>query len=334
MEAPALRRPNIPLSFYQPSLLGTLGFISYALALFVIPGALTYSILRGVESLPLKILLLIPSIFVGGLGVHLLGWLGHDGTHLSLHPNKHLSVLIGLFFSSMAVTYFEMGFAFEHWNHHRFCNQPLDPDVRTLSRLKTWWQRILFTRLVYNTTYISILGRVILGRPLPFKYKLPFKDPTLKLFCWANIAFSLFWLGVYAWLTAYDFRIAIFCIGIPTLIALLASGPQSYIDHAGTLSDKTWENSRTRTSRLATLIWFGGNYHLEHHLYPGVPSYRLPAVHRHLKALGAFDKVNVEIDGSLFGAYRHLADNYSTTALEDVRFDPHHESIQGNYSEA
>jgi len=35
-------------------------------------------------------------------------------------------------------------------------------------------------------------------------------------------------------------------------------------------------------------IWLGGNYHLMHHLYPGVPNYRLPAVHRYLEKQGLF----------------------------------------------
>jgi len=308
------------------------GFISYAFLMFVVPGVIAFRILTTVDSLGLRIVLMAPCTVVGGLGAYLLGWLGHDGTHLALHPNKYVSVVLGLFFSSMLVTYMEMGFAFEHWNHHRYCNKTLDPDIKLLSPLKTWWQRLFFTRIVYNLNYLKILFRVILGRPVGFKYKLPFKAPALRAFCWLNLAFSLFWLGVYAALTLYDWRIFPFCVFLPTLVGLVVSGSQSYIDHAGTESDEIWANSRTRTSPVAAILTFGGSYHLEHHLYPGVPSYRLPKVHRLLKASGIFDQVKPPLEVGFWGIYRHLGERYVATDVEDGTFDPHDPVVRGSYS--
>jgi beta-carotene hydroxylase len=325
-------RPVIPSEFYRRSLWGATGFILYALGMFLIPGALIYYILNTVESLLLQIALIVPLTVIGAFGGYLMGWLGHDGTHLSLHDNKYVSALMGSFFASMLVTYFEMGFAYEHWNHHRYCNKPQDPDIKVLSGLKTWWQRVFFTRLVYNLTYAKILFRVILGLPLDFKYKLPFKDRELRLLCLANLMFSLFWLSIYVALAIYDWRIAVFCILIPTFGGLIVSGSQSYIDHAGTPGDRWWENSRTRPSFLATALFFGGNYHIEHHLYPGVPAYRLGKVHRYLKEKGVFDRVPVLIEPGFWPIYRHLRADYRATHMEKGSFDPHHESIRGSYS--
>lgn len=328
----AVRRPAIPVEFYRPSYLGMFAFISYACLMFIVPGVLGYKVLTTVESTGLKVALMIPCIIVGGLGAHLLGWMGHDGTHLSLHPNKHVSVVLGLFFSAMLVTYMEMGFAFEHWNHHRYCNKSLDPDIKVLSRLKTWWQRIFFTRIVYNLNYAKILFRVIAGKPLNFAYKLPFKQPVLRFYCVLNLLFSAFWLGIYVALTLYDWRIFPLCVLAPTLVGLVLSGSQSYIDHAGTESDELWANSRTRISAIATALWFGGNYHLEHHLYPGVPSYRLPKVHRLLKERGIFEQVNAPLEVGFWGIYRHLGDRYVATDVEDGSFDPHDPIVRGSYS--
>jgi len=329
MKENAVSRPAIPIEFYRPSVLGTSAFILYAFLMFVVPGFASYRVLTTASPLGLKIALMAPCAIVGGLGAHLIGWLGHDGTHLSLHKNKHVSVLLGLFFASMLVTYSEMGFAFEHWNHHRFCNKTRDPDIKVLSGLKTWWQRLFFTRIVYNLNYLKILFKVISGRPLGFAYKLPFKDPALRIFCWVNLAFSLFWLSIYAMLTAYDWRIFPICVLLPTFIGLVASGSQSYIDHAGTNSDKLWENSRTRVSPMATILYFGGNYHLEHHLYPGVPSYRLPKVHKILEEAGVFERAKPTIERGFWGIYRHLGETYVATDMDDGVFDPHHESIRG-----
>ena len=38
------------------------------------------------------------------------------------------------------------------------------------------------------------------------------------------------------------------------------------------------------TNRLTAFFMCNENYHLEHHLYPGVPWYNLPALHRHLRS--------------------------------------------------
>src|SRR5262249_13033492 len=154
---------------------------------------------------------------------------------------------------------------------------------------------------------------------------------TLRAFCWWNLAFSLLWLSIYVKLATYDWRIFVFCIFVPTLVGLVVSGAQSYLDHAGTASDKTWQNSRTRTSWLAWVTTFGGTYHLEHHLYPGVPGYRLPRVHRYLEQLQVFDKVEAPIESTFFGPYRHLSAPYVATDLEDSDLDPNHPSLQGTY---
>ena len=43
------------------------------------------------------------------------------------------------------------------------------------------------------------------------------------------------------------------------------------------------------------------NYHLEHHLYPAVPHYRLPALHRLLAAKGALEGAEVRDLGATLG---------------------------------
>jgi fatty acid desaturase len=42
-------------------------------------------------------------------------------------------------------------------------------------------------------------------------------------------------------------------------------------------------NTVTITSPLLGLLWANITYHLEHHLYPRVPFFKLPAVHRLLE---------------------------------------------------
>lgn len=115
----------------------------------------------------------------------------------------------------------------------------------------------------------------------------------------------------------------LFSIALPLVAVLLISGCQSYIDHGDTSHDPDdiFHNSRNRTSPLATALWFGANYHLEHHLYPGVLCYRLPKLHKLLKESGIYEQVQVLTEPSFLRAYGQLASDY-TAGKKDSSFDP------------
>jgi beta-carotene hydroxylase len=319
MSTQTVRRPLLPSEWYQPSPMGTLGFIIYAVALCTVPGVLCRVVATSFDSLPLRIVIMLPLTVLTAYGFQLLGFVGHEGLHVSLHRNKIVSVLLGLFFASSVVTYFEMGFAVHHWNHHRFTNQASDPDIQPVEHLKSWWQRVLFSRPIYNFLYFKTALNIALGNNWPFVYKMPFELKTARLLCWVNFAFALFWLAVYTAITFYDPLIGLFSIAIPLVVTMLINACQIYIDHAGT-SDEMFRNAWSRTSPLMTILYFGSNYHLEHHLYPGVPCYRLYKVHKLLKEQGIYEKVHAPVESSFFGSYRNVAADY--TAGTDSMFDP------------
>lgn len=319
----AVRRPTIPAEFYRSSVLGTTTFIIYAVSLYVVPASLCYMVAKSFDSVPLQIVLIIPLTIIAGYGLQLMGFVGHEGFHLSLHRNKLVSVLLGLFFASSVVTYFDTGAMMRHWSHHRFTNQPSDPDIQILAPLKTWWQRLLFARLILNFHHFKTTLNTALGRPWPFPYMMPFELATVRTLCWINFAFALVWSGIYVGVTLYAPLAGLFSIALPMLVLLLISGCQSYIDHGDTSHDPDdiFHNSWNRTSPLATALWFGANYHLEHHLYPGVPCYRLPKVHKLLKERGIYEQVQVLTEPSFFRAYSKLASDY-TAGKKDSSFDP------------
>ena len=147
------QRPALPRSLYQPSLIWTTALLIYAPGLYIVPALLLYVVATEVDNLALQLALMFPLTILAAYGLNLLGFVGHEGMHLSLTKNRYLSALIGLFYSSSVVTYFEMGFAMQHWNHHRYTNQELDHDMVLVKRYKTWWSRLLFSRWVYNWEY-------------------------------------------------------------------------------------------------------------------------------------------------------------------------------------
>jgi fatty acid desaturase len=78
-----------------------------------------------------------------------------------------------------------------------------------------------------------------------------------------------------------------------------------YIEHAGT-GVGLFQDARTYSSPLMTALFAGNNYHLEHHLYPSIPCYRLPALHRHLEAAGYYAAAPVAVEPTLRGALAHI----------------------------
>lgn len=303
-------KPVLDPSFYQPSLLWTLFNISYGLVLFVFFGWLNYQVAIGPWSIVSRIVLMIPLTTLSAIGLYVLAALGHESLHGNLCKNAKWSFLTGLFFSSSVVSYFDMGFAVRHWEHHRLTNQKTDPDLIPTAHLTNWWQRLLLSRLIFNIVYMKNVFYLAMGK-LDYiaEYKTPYTPKELVFFSRANILFAGFWLAVYIAITIIDWRAGLFGIVLPSLVLALMASCQSYLDHAG-LGDEPFRNAYSRTSPIMTFIYFGSNYHLEHHLYPKVPCYRLHKVHKILLDAGLFEEIKPAIMPGFFAAYKTLSMRY------------------------
>jgi len=300
-----LARPPLPRELYQPSAWGAAAFIGYAVGMFVIPAYLIRQAASLDAPLAARGLVILPLLVLAQQGIHLLGWVGHEGFHLSLHRNKYVSAFLGIFFSSMIVSFFQIGASISHWNHHRYTNQAADPDCEIFTRFKTFWSRLLFGRVTANRIYMRNTVKMALGRPLPYPYKLPFPPAMVPVFAWTNIFCSASWLSVYGIIAFSDPLAGLLSIALPHMVGTCYTGLRSYVEHAGT-GLGTFHDSRTRTSAFFTFFYFWNNYHLEHHLYPAVPCYRLVAVHRYLKERGYYERAGSPIESTVLGAYAHV----------------------------
>jgi beta-carotene hydroxylase len=103
----------------------------------------------------------------------------------------------------------------------------------------------------------------------------------------------------------FDPLTGLVAIGAPHLLGFMYTGLRPYVEHAGTVPGP-FRDARTRTSPFFSILYFFNNYHLEHHLYPWVPCYRLPAVHRYLERLGYFRDPDVAIEPGILAAYSHV----------------------------
>ena len=71
-----------------------------------------------------------------------------------------------------------------------------------------------------------------------------------------------------------------------------------------------YRNARSRVSFWVTLLQGGSNFHLEHHLYPNIPCWHLPRVHRQLLSTGWYDDKTDLLDTGFFKSYRYALSAY------------------------
>jgi fatty acid desaturase len=226
---------------------------------------------------------------LSGQGMQLLGFLGHEGFHLNLFTGRFANAVVGILTSAATVVFVQVGVAAEHVHHHRYANTERDPDVRLFGRQKTALTRLLLCRVRANREFLGQALLLARGKPLEFGASgLAFSPRELQRLAWVNFGCCLGWLGVYAWLALAHPTLFVLVYGLPLLAAVLLSGVRPYLEHCNT-DTQLATCARSRVGFWHTVLSVGNSYHLEHHLYPGVPSYRLPGVHRWLWAQGFFE---------------------------------------------
>jgi fatty acid desaturase len=103
-----------------------------------------------------------------------------------------------------------------------------------------------------------------------------FKENTLIALFLSVILLSAYFLGF--------FNVLLHCWIIPLAVASLMVNIRSWSEHQLTSTDHPLRQTRTITgSRFFSFFNINLNYHLEHHLFPGVPWYNLPALHQLLQ---------------------------------------------------
>lgn len=101
---------------------------------------------------------------------------------------------------------------------------------------------------------------------------------------------------------------------IPLTATGLCSQVRAVAEHGLTLKGNTFTASRTVTSGpIVSLLMCNINYHLEHHLCPNLPWYRLPAAHRLLA------DIYHRSGASVYGSYRQFFADFLRATWRGVR---------------
>jgi fatty acid desaturase len=160
-----------------------------------------------------------------------------------------------------------------------------DPEIFA-PRPPSWTElmmRFLSVSLIMNTFKNIILFS--LGRLTPdMRAYIPVSEQR-KLF-WESRIWIILFLGIGALCYYSSSILPLMFIGLPVFYG----SPFNYLlvmtQHGGLIDDVLDHRLNTRTfytNRFLRFLYTNMNYHLEHHMFPLVPYYNLPALHQEIK---------------------------------------------------
>lgn len=285
-EAPETLGSGLPRPlhhFMEPSGLETARYLAHGLALALLPGTVSLWAFHATWPWFATVPLIAALSLVGGYGFFMLAGTAHEGFHFTLHRRPQVSALLGIVFSSAIPGFISVGFALSHWRHHRHTNSADDPDCEIFGRFRGFWSRLLLARLAANAAYRRNAWRLIRSSgPYDEVDRNGLSVETLRSLTRFNIAWHLAVMAGFVALGVLRPDVLVFAFLLPLVGTVFITGLNPYQEHVGTGREPVLR-ARTRTSPILTLLMSGTNYHLEHHLYPRVPCWRLPALHRWLR---------------------------------------------------
>lgn len=177
----------------------------------------------------------------------------HNGFHNSLGTNKFLTWL-SLYINSLLMVSSIHAIKFNHIRHHKYCLS--DNDYEGKSAGMTWYGAIL-----YGPIHMFLIHKIT----LQIGNKKYVRNVLLELFSISIMLFIIFYFRV-------DFLI--YHVSVMILGEFLMAFFAVWTVHHDTEEQPNF--ARTQRGGWKNKITFSMFYHLEHHLFPAIPTIKLP----------------------------------------------------------
>jgi fatty acid desaturase len=247
---------------------------------------------------PLTWLLAVMIVGTRQLGLAILM---HEAAHGGLHANKAINEFVGQWLCAVPVGADLASYRSYHLQHHRFTQQPEDPDLSLSAPFP------ITTESYRRKAIRDLTGQTFVKQRLPLLLAL-FKRSTdesvdhdsfvsagraktLRFLGVNALLFALFWLcGAGIW------YVGVWLVGMATWLSLVTR-IRNIAEHACTSTGADpFSHARTTLANpieRALIAPYWVNYHAEHHLFMYLPCYRLPEAHRLLIEKGLIKRMEV-----------------------------------------
>ena len=212
-------------------------------------------------------------ILVNGCCIYGIPGLMHESSHSLLSKNVFVNRWLG-FISGLPGLVSITAYRSIHSYHHAHTSTDDDPDSIENSAPKSLPIVVAYLIVLFLGIYVYIVTTAING----YKKGSPTirKDILVEYTLIASVVLGMFLL--------YPSSAVVHVWVFPLLIAAQLTNIRGIAEHGMTTGGNPFINTRTVISNRAVSFFMCNlNYHLEHHLFPGIPWYHLPAVHRLLQ---------------------------------------------------
>lgn len=209
-------------------------------------------------------------LFLMGLFFNALAIFLHEGLHGILFRGKQMNRW-GAFLMGLPMGISASGYRLTHCYHHFQLGGRHD--------YGTYRQHFRHPALVWLFLYLQLLaGTIIYALGIPFVSIRLARGRSRWTILAEYTAISLFITGMVLWLPLSG--LLLYWLG-PLLVMNLLTNIRGLASHAlGDPADCLLASRSVRTNALVASLFLHENYHLEHHLFPRVPSYHLKRLHR------------------------------------------------------
>ena len=252
--------------------------------------------------------ILIP-LCVAIIGTRQLGLaiLMHEAAHGGLSPDARLNDFVGHWLCAVPVGASLPLYRPYHLSHHKYAQQPEDPDlvlsapfpvtraslrrkiIRDLTGQTFFKQRVLFAFKAFASRRDEDLaeGAVVTGRSIA-----PFLLVNAALLIGATLA-GVWWAYFALWLLPL-------ATWFPMVTRLRNIAEHACVEGSSTDAFRAARTTRAGWLERAFIAPYWVNFHAEHHLFMHVPCWKLPALHRAVRALPQGGRMEVA------GGYRDV----------------------------
>jgi len=269
----------------------------------------TIAVLLGVAWTNFTWWVVIPAVVLIGIHEHALFVLAHDSAHYRLYETRWLNDAIGRLVGTIGGVSM-MSYRVIHRLHHNNLYGEVDPDIALhggYPRGKAYLVKKLVKDVCGFTafkTYAYFFGNPAINANAQ-QVQRPLDDTSAALRTaarrdrWGVVAFHL-GAPIVALGLGGPVALAKFLVlwTLPLLTVIQPILRLRAICEHGAVTDLTTPLTAARTNLVGPVARFvmfphHVNYHVEHHLFPAVPHYRLPQLHAELAQRGVFERAEV-----------------------------------------